>query len=234
MKLYRIRNWNVLFENNRTRELKKLDWLPVPNKQDGDGYTTIMSDKDGAAIFGAWIACAQIASRCEPRGTLLRDGKKPHDAASLSRMSRIPIGIIQKMLNTISSNDVNWLEVIELKDACDNPAQHCDIPALGCLEGKGREGTEENGKEENNKEASPHAIRVFQKPDLETVSLAMTKAGAPDTEAEKFIHFYESKGWKVGKTQMVSWQGALGGWVARWREKQFASTGLKPDHSKGF
>jgi len=50
-----------MYENNRTRELKRLEWFPMPNKQDGDGYTLIMEQKDGPAIFGAWVACVQIA-----------------------------------------------------------------------------------------------------------------------------------------------------------------------------
>lgn len=147
MNLYRINNWNTLFENNRTRELKKLDWVPLPNKQDGDGYTAIMDMKNGATIFGAWVACVQIASRCDPRGTLLRDGKKPHDPASLSRMSRVPERVISEMLKLLSSPDINWLTV----ETYNNPAGGCDvecgIPAGGCLEGKGRERRE--GKEKN-------------------------------------------------------------------------------------
>lgn len=33
--------------------------------------------------------------------------------------------------------------------------------------------------------------------------------------AEKFVLFYESKGWVVGKTKMVSWKSAAAGWFAR-------------------
>lgn len=128
MKLYRIRNWSKLFENNRTKEIKHMAWVPIPNKQDGDGYTQVMDRPDGAAIFGAWIACVQIASRCDPRGTLIRDGGKPHDSQSLSRMSRMPPAVIQAMLEALSNPDVNWLEV--------NPAGACDNPAGGCAAGK--------------------------------------------------------------------------------------------------
>lgn len=137
-KAYRIKNWDSLYENNRTRELKKLDWFPMPNKQDGDGYTLIMELENGAAIFGAWVACAQIASRCDPRGTLLRDGKKPHDSCSLSRMSRISKDIIEAMLKAVSNSDVNWLEIIDLQLECDNLARSCENVATGCLEGKGK------------------------------------------------------------------------------------------------
>src|ERR1035438_455292 len=115
MNLYSIRDWNKIYENNRTRELKRIDWFPMPNKQDGDGYTAIMERSDGAAILGAFVACVQIASRCDPRGTLLRDSKKPHDSTSLSRMSRIPVLIIKDMLDMCSSTDVNWLEIKEMQ-----------------------------------------------------------------------------------------------------------------------
>lgn len=147
MTLYKIKNWDRLFENNRTRELKTLQWVPLPNKQDGDGYTAIMAMKNGPAIFGAWVACVQIASRCDPRGTLLRDGGKPHDCDSLARMSRMPKTLIQEMLETLSSNDINWL----ISDGCQIPASSvaggCGNLALECLEGNGMEGKGKKGME---------------------------------------------------------------------------------------
>ena len=35
-------------------------------------------------------------------------------------------------------------------------------------------------------------------------------------DAEAFFHFYESKGWKVGKCPMVSWHSA----IVTWEKKQ--------------
>lgn len=146
MKIYRIRNWNGLFENNRTRELKTLDWVPIPNKQDGDGYTLVLAHKNGPSIYGAWIAVVQIASRCEIRGTLMRDCEKPHDSVSLSRMSRFPERVVQEMLDLLSSREVNWLEANDLQEIPHNPAVECENPAPSCAsrarlpEGKGREG----------------------------------------------------------------------------------------------
>lgn len=150
MKVYHVNNWDLLFENNRTRDLKKLDWVPIPNKQDGDGYTMIMEMENGPAIFGTWIALVQVASRCgnpAGRGVLMRDGGKPHDSASLSRMTRVPEHLITLALEVLADEDINWLIVkdIEVKEA--NPALGCDNPALGCLEGKGREGKEGKGME---------------------------------------------------------------------------------------
>jgi len=136
--IYRIKDWNTHFENNRTRELKRLLWLPFPNKHDGDGYTELLNHKDGVAHFGCWCAICQVASKCDPRGTLLRDGERQHDSASLSRMTRIPIKMLKPAMERLVN--IGWLETY------DNPALACDIkPAPPCTEGKGREG---NGMED--------------------------------------------------------------------------------------
>jgi len=52
----------------------------------------------------------------------------------------------------------------------------------------------------------------FTKPTLEQVKLSCAKIGLPEFEGEKFFNYYESKGWKVGKTPMVSWPHALANW----------------------
>lgn len=108
----RVANWSEHFENNRTRELKVMTWVPVPTKQDGDGYTQVMDHPQGAAHFGAWIAMLQVAAKCDERGTLTRDGRNgvrvPHDAASLSRLTRIPARILSDAINRLL--EIGWLE----------------------------------------------------------------------------------------------------------------------------
>ena len=39
--------------------------------------------------------------------------------------------------------------------------------------------------------------------------------GSTKNEGEKFYYFYESKGWKVGKTQMKNWKMSASGWISR-------------------
>lgn len=56
-------------------------------------------------------------------------------------------------------------------------------------------------------------------PTMEEVKLAAAKIGMPDLEAQKFFHYYESVGWRVGKSKMVSFQNALAGWKLRWMER---------------
>lgn len=154
MNLYSIRNWSSRYENNRTRELKKLDWIPVPNQQDGEGYTLTVTQKDGPQLIGAWLVILQVASRCGERGTLMRDTAKPHDSASIARLTRFPEPLIQRALDWFSSDEMQWIQVVETEVLAENHAQSRTtmrngdaLPALQCLEGKGMEGKEENGKE---------------------------------------------------------------------------------------
>lgn len=142
MKFFRIRDWAKHFENNRTKELKSLSWVPVPNKMDGDGYTELWEHEDGHKIFAAFILIVEIASKCDPRGTLLRDRQKPHNPQSLARLSRCPAGCFEIAIPMLLQ--IGWLEEVEI-----NPAAGCEIPAAGCLEGKGREGKEKKGREDS-------------------------------------------------------------------------------------
>lgn len=109
--MYRVVDWDLHFENNRTRELKALAWVPFPNKHDGDGYTELLDHEEGAAHYGCWCAIVQVASKCDPRGTLLRDGARPHDAASLARMTRIPEEVMKRAIARLLI-PVRWLEVV--------------------------------------------------------------------------------------------------------------------------
>jgi hypothetical protein len=149
MKVYRIRDWATHFENNRTRELKKMDWVPVPNRHDGDGFTELLDHKNGMAHYGAWHLILQVASKCDPRGTLLRDGagggKIPHSAESLSRITHGKVTVFEEAITRLLS--IGWLE------SYDNPAPSCGNPAPCCGEvTTERNGTEGNGKERKGRE----------------------------------------------------------------------------------
>lgn len=147
--LLRVKDWDALYENNRTRGLKVMQWVPVPNKHDGDGYTALVDHPSGAAYLGCWIATLQVASRCEPRGTLLRDGGKPHTAESLARMTRLSREAFEEAIPRLLA--VEWLEVIKPDTGDDVPLNSTTMRESGMTmrgsdyEGKGME---LNGMEE--------------------------------------------------------------------------------------
>ena len=43
-------------------------------------------------------------------------------------------------------------------------------------------------------------------------------------ESDKFVNFYDSKGWKVGKTPMVSWKSSVANWMKGYYERNKIQT----------
>ena len=157
---YRIRDWNVIFENNRTRELKRMEWVPVPNKMDGSGYRELIDHENGAAHLGAWYAILEISSRQakELRGTIPQEsaaqrGDIPQDDAAtcrcLARISGLPAKIFMEVLPRLLL--IGWLEEVQtvrnLRDRkiTHNPAPSCGEVPIARAEWNGMEW---NGKEQ--------------------------------------------------------------------------------------
>lgn len=109
---YRVVNGEK-FEKSRSREVQKMSWVAVPNKLDGDGFSTLLDHPNGAAHYGAWMVILLVASKCEPRWVLTRDGKRAHDSISLSRISGIPKEIFDELLPRLTENEVGWLETVD-------------------------------------------------------------------------------------------------------------------------
>lgn len=156
--MFRIVDWDLHFENNRTRELKRLEWVPIPNKHDGDGFTELLDHPEGEAHYGAWCLLVQVASKCEPRGTLSRDGARPHDVRSLARMTRCKEGTLATAIKRLVS-DIGWLEIVP------DPPQQSGVTEISQedatmshppAEKRLRKGTEGNGRESPN---APSAIK---------------------------------------------------------------------------
>ena len=170
MKIYRVKNWEALYENNRTRELKHMSWVPVPNSHDGDGYTALVCRESGPQLYGAWIVILQVASKCGNhalscggRGTLVRDNGFPHDAASLSRITRFPENIIKLALDALVSRDVGWLICEEMPTKAAIPHEGAAIPHPTDY-GTERNGTERIEKKEGVASLPPPAIPEKEKP----------------------------------------------------------------------
>jgi len=156
---YRIKNWNKVYENNRTRELKRMEWVPVPNRHDGDGYTTLVDHPNGAAHLGAWLGILEVASKCEIRGTLVRGGV-PHTPQSLARITRLPEWTFQEVLPRLVSTSIGWIEVISLEnhEVIKPSHEDAEIPHESAAISQASDyGMERNGMEGNGKRTSASA-----------------------------------------------------------------------------
>ena len=236
MKLYKIRLWNELYENSRSRAVSSLNWVSIPNRHDGETFTNIMSQKNGAEIYTGWILMVQIASKCTPRGTLIKGSGVPHDAKSLSVKCRADVRWIAAAIDYLEHHS-DWLEVVEIQDTASgchppiihlpssrhpsavepSPSYHPSAEEQKGTEGKGREGTE--GKNGLSPSAPPPA-RSSGKPDLETAKLYAAKIGLPQSEFNRWQNHYESNGWKVGRNPMKSPEASLRNWKLGWEERR--------------
>ncbi len=150
--MWKIKNWNQTFENNKSRERSSCKWCAIPNKQDGLGYGRLLSLPDGPALYGAFVAVVLVASKHpKPRdGHLTGTGRaqdRPYTADDLSIKTKIPEEIIKRMLAATTSEAIGWIEKIQTEtDSCEEGARRvpteCPPSALeeNRIEEKGIEG----------------------------------------------------------------------------------------------
>lgn len=166
MKCYSVTKWDEFFENNRTKGMVQMRWVPIPNKHDGEGFTDLIGRPNGMALYGAWILILQVASKCDKRGVLMKSNGAPHTAASIARQSRGNEKAIEQALPVLV--EIGWLECKECNvnsdEGLSNPAvcpqSSGSLPApIPHVADEGREGKGIEGKEgkEDSANAPCHA-----------------------------------------------------------------------------
>jgi len=172
--LLRVRDWDKLYENNRSRDLGRTSWFPAPNDLSADGYAELVTHPDGAALFGAWNALLMVASRAKPRGHLVREDSRPHTAESLSRVTRLPESLVSTAIQRL-------LEIHLLETQGDKPRRKSQLTSQrgariphplagtlqeGAIEGKGTEHHHQEGKrKEKNGREHPRDVSEIEHSD---------------------------------------------------------------------
>lgn len=67
----------------------------------------------------------------------------------------------------------------------------------------------------------------FSPPTLDDVKSYCSEKGYTQVDPEKFVDFYESKGWMVGKNKMKDWKAAVRNWARSQRQESTAKTTRK-------
>ena len=142
MEVYRICDWDEVFENNRSREMKNMRWVPIPNSFDG-GRISELIERGGPDFYAAWCALVLVASRCTPRGTLIRRSGSALTPEALATRTNLPAACFESMLPVAKA--IKLIEVISIPQApAEIPHPPAGIPHPTAEEGR-KEGTE--GKE---------------------------------------------------------------------------------------
>ena len=100
----------------------------------------------------------------------------------------------------VNYDDYQQNSSIECNDPCNDG---CNDP---CTEYKNNKNIKDNREGENGKSA-----KRFSPPSLEEVDSYIREKGYT-VDAERFVNFYESKGWYVGKNKMKNWHAANATW----------------------
>ncbi len=155
MERYRIRDWDKHFENSRSREIKNLTWIAIPNKQ-GSGYRRLIAQPNGPAMYGTWCAIVAFASRCDPRGSLVHTDGSPYTIEDISAVTGIDPQLIHNTILFVS-NTLDWIEGEGAgipQASAGFPPQGAGFPPLKWIEG---EGTGLNRIESHTPPATPGA-----------------------------------------------------------------------------
>jgi hypothetical protein len=135
---YRIKDWDVHFENHDSRKISNARWFPMPNKHDGKSFRRIAAHRDGVPVFAAWTLILEVASKMPTRG-VLSDEDGPLDAEDISAMTGFPASIFDLAFSLLTQPKIGWLEIIS--------GQQDDFPLLP---GASRDfALEQNRTEEN-------------------------------------------------------------------------------------
>jgi hypothetical protein len=110
--VYKIAKWSTLYENNESRKLKKLQWVPIPTGMDSSGYQALLDHfgDRAPALYGTWIGLVTIAANCHDRGILRNSRGIPLTISHLSRMTGFDAGLFSELFAWASSPEVGWLE----------------------------------------------------------------------------------------------------------------------------
>jgi hypothetical protein len=103
-----IHHWDALYETYESKRLARgCSWVAVPNKHDGRGYRRLLREKDGVALFGAWVLMVEVASKCPVRG-VLADLDGPLDSLDLEDKTGGPSKIFDRMVELVTGERIAW------------------------------------------------------------------------------------------------------------------------------
>lgn len=124
--VYQVADWDMHFENNKSRERDACRYACIPNKQDTLGFGRLMSLPNGTRIYGVFhlIVCA-CSRQNRPRNGWMTDTGKAlsgHStgtawtAEDLAFRWRRPIEEITEALDVLCSSKIGWIKRFQLNE----------------------------------------------------------------------------------------------------------------------
>lgn len=133
MRVLIISRWNDLYENAGSRKLRKLNGVLVTNSFESERYLELLQERQAPVLLSAFVQMLQVASSAMPRGALLRDNGRPHDAHSLSIKTRAPKRWFDLAIPYLQTNgnahEPGWLASVEVANLTELARHGCYFPS---------------------------------------------------------------------------------------------------------
>jgi hypothetical protein len=212
--VYRIKDWETLYETAETRKLENLRWVPLPNKHDGLGFRRLALQKNRSELLASWVLMLQVASKAKRghRGALMRDGRGL-DHEDLALMTGFSAQAFEQALIFFSDARQGWLVLEGVVNQpppappAESPATPADSPATtgeSPAEGKGMEGSELNGIDVGKKAAG--AAPTSDADWLESLKSDPAYIGIDvATEHAKAIRWCETNRKQLSRRRFINW-----------------------------
>ena len=226
--VYQICDWEKHFEGAKTKTYNNKTTCSMPNKH-GLGYRRLIRSENGVALFGAWCSLVQILSRHEkPRQGYCTDTGgihgRPYTPNDLEMLTDIKAGVFSQLFPVVQS--IGWIKVTQAKDTTGilqapavSPRYPLNSDSDSDSDSSAASGEVESYDDSSISKPSPR----FKKPTVPEVEAYVKErvaSGAAQIDAGAFCDFYDSKGWKVGKTPMKCWKAAVRTWQNKRREEE--------------
>lgn len=124
---YRIKDWDAVFENNRSRQLEQPGYVNWPVKRRSEAFALLMLEADGLAAFAVFALAVQYAAGCPQRG-VLRDDKGPLTADRLAVRFGANLESVRRVWPLLAK--VGWFVILEASEVEDWVRQYDARSAL--------------------------------------------------------------------------------------------------------
>lgn len=195
---------------------------------------------DGDAIIVIWVKLLCLAGATNNGGLIYLTRDIPYTEEMLANEFRRPLNTVRLALQTFEQ--FGMIEKLESIYAVSNWEKYQSAEGMDKVREQTRKRVQEyrerqkqlgnvtvtqsNGIDidtDKDTDKEKNISKRFVPPTLEEVSAYISENGYT-VNPSRFIDFYESKGWMVGKSKMKDWKSALRGWQSRENDNRQGGT----------
>lgn len=190
--VWKVRDWDNLYENHKSRTYDECSFVCVPNKQHGTGFTRVLASSDGLANYGVFCLILGALSR-QPRtrdGWMTDNGQSDGYAWTPSDMAlrwRTDTSRILAAMAVLTGPSVGWIDTYERDSGVVSPQYPSGI------------------LEQNRTEQKVLARRDGETPNLEQWLTKAQFIGYDPKEAETAWNGLEAVGWMKNGQPVTKW-----------------------------